>query len=125
MEANSLSNSTVSKTNLLSNSTVSETNSLSNSTVGFGLSFAIVSIFNGLLVIFKETNPSIMALMTSLTGNHWVTQGVLNICLFLILGLIFTKINLQKRFSAKNMSDLTIVATVVGVILIAGFNLIK
>lgn len=125
METNSLSKSTVSETNSLRNSTVSETNSLSKSTVGFGLAFAIVSIFNGLLVIFKETNPSIMALMASLTGNHWVTQGVFNIILFLIFGFIFTKLNLQKRLSAKNMIDITIVATVVGVILIAGFNVIK
>jgi hypothetical protein len=102
-----------------------ETNLLSKSTIGFGLSFAIVSIFNGLLVILKETNPSVMAWMTALTGNHWITQGVFNIILFLLLGFIFTKINLQKKFSASMMSNITIFATVVGVILIAGFKLVE
>lgn len=101
-----------------------ENNQISKSTVGFGLSFAISSIFSGLLVIFKETNEGLKDWMASLTGHHWVTHGIFTIALFFILGYIFSKMDIQAKFDAQKLKNIVIWSTVVGSALVVGFILI-
>lgn len=97
---------------------------LSKSTAGFGLSLAVVSIFNGLLVIVKESYVPLMNWMKALTGHHWITHGVFDILLFFILGYLFSKSNLAQKFEADKMTNILIGSIVIGVVLIGGFNLI-
>ncbi|GAB6173555.1 hypothetical protein JCM15765_30330 [Paradesulfitobacterium aromaticivorans] len=102
-----------------------ENSVLSKSTAGFGLSLAVVSIFNGLLVIVKETYTPLMDWMKALTGHHWITHGVFDILLFFILGYLFSKSNLAQKFEADKMTNIIIGSTVIGVILVGGFMLTK
>lgn len=66
------------------------TNITDKVTIGFGLSAAVVSIFNTLLVIFKELTPPFKAGMASAMGHHWTTHGVIVIGLFILLGFVFS-----------------------------------
>lgn len=100
-----------------------ENTKLSKSTVGFGLSVAISSIFSGLLVILKETNTPLKDWMMSLTGHHWVTHGVITILLFLILGFVVTKTNLNEKFNGNKMYHVIIWSSVLGSLLVVGFLL--
>ncbi|MEW6698587.1 MAG: hypothetical protein AB1341_14795 [Bacillota bacterium] len=88
-------------------------------TAGFGLSFLVTSIFNGLLVIIKENNPPIKDWMQSLFGHHWTTHGVFVIALFIVLGLIFSQINVDKKLNldAGKVATLTILGVVIGVLI--------
>lgn len=95
---------------------------LNKSTVGFGLSAAIVSVVNGLLVIVKETNDPVMQWMKALTGHHWKTHGLFDILLFLALGFILSKMNLEETFDGNKMSKIVIISSIIGVLLIVGFN---
>ncbi len=80
---------------------------------GYGLSYAITSILSALLVVLKESNESILQLMVSLTGHHWVTHGLLSVLLFVVLGAILSRRNI-------GVSGNTLIASVVGSTIVSG-----
>jgi len=88
---------------------------------GFGVSFLITSIFNGLLVLAKETYSPLKSLMKSLSGHHWITHGIFVIILFIVLGYIFSKTDMDKKIDADKTSGLIIAGTVLGGLIIVGF----
>jgi len=54
----------------------------------FGIALGITSLVNALLVVLKETyQTTVLAAMTAATGHHWVSQGVIDLAVFLVLGL--------------------------------------
>jgi len=89
--------------------------------VGFGVSFLITSIFNGLLVVAKESYAPLKAWMKSLSGHHWITHGIVVIVLFIVLGYILSKAGLEKKTEADKTSWLVIAGTVLGGMIIVGF----
>jgi uncharacterized membrane protein YdcZ (DUF606 family) len=89
--------------------------------VGFGVSFLITSIFNGLLVVAKESYAPLKAWMKSLSGHHWITHGIVVIVLFIVLGYILSKAGLEKKIEADKTSWLVIAGTVLGGMIIVGF----
>lgn len=89
--------------------------------VGFGISFLIASIFNGLLIVAKESYAPLKNLMKSLSGHHWITHGIFVIVLFIMLGYIFSKTDMDKKIDANNTSGLVIAGTVLGGLIIVGF----
>jgi len=91
---------------------------------GFGLSFAITSLFSAILVVLKETNQALLDWMKAATGHHWVTQGVLVITLFVALGLIFSNIKLDEKLDDRMMLTAIISTTIIGGLIIIGFYLI-
>ena len=89
--------------------------------VGFGVSFLIASIFNGLLIVAKETYAPLKAWMKSLSGHHWTTHGIFVIVLFIVLGYILSKADLEKKIDADKTSGMVIAGTVLGGLIIVGF----
>lgn len=69
-------------------------------TAGFGISASVAIIFNTILVCAKESIPSLMAWMKSLTTHHWITHGLFVIGLFLIFGAILSKMKVKVRVTA-------------------------
>lgn len=91
-----------------------EEKSLSSTIPGFGLSFAVVSVLNGLLVIAKEMNPGLKGWMADFLGHHWVTHGVLVIGTFLVLGWLFSRIRFDETWHGGKMAVLIVAGTVIG-----------
>jgi len=101
---------------------------LSNATVSFGLSAAIVNVFNGLLVILKESNQdTLLAWMKTVTFHHWITHGLLDLILFVVIGFILSKTNAGKgvSMSANALILVLVLSVVIGYTLIAGFFLLE
>ena len=97
-------------------------------TVSFGLSLAVMSVLNGLLVIVKETHEdSVLALMKRLTPHHWITHGIFVIVAFVALGWLFSRANGGQgiQIPVPRLIALLVGAVVVGGALIAGFYLIE
>jgi len=95
-------------------------------TKSFGLSFAITSFISALLVIVKETNEdTVLKLMTDITGNHWITHGLFDIVLFVILGWALTFLNRGKgvKITTDLLIGIIVASVLVSSLLIAGFYL--
>ncbi len=85
------------------------------------LAYAITAIFNGLLVVLKESVEAVVNLMAAL-GHHWVTQGALDLIVFFGLAFYFTAAG--KQISGTAAVNYTIWSTIIGGGIIAGFFLI-
>ena len=99
---------------------------LSKSTVSFGLSLALASVVNGLLVIAKESSPAVQAGMQKLSGHHWITHSVLILALFAGGGWLFAQFNGGRGVTiSPNWLIRTLLSGVaLGALLILGFYLI-
>ena len=62
---------------------------LDQASTAFGLSAAITIVFNTLLAWVKDAYDPLNSFMASLTGHHWITQGLADVILFVLLGWLF------------------------------------
>jgi len=103
-----------------------ENKAVSKYTVSFGLSLAICSVANALLVIAKEKSPALQAAMKKMTGHHWITHSVVIILLFLALGFLLGQVQGGRGDSSAVNRLIKFIAT--GIVsagaLIIGFYLI-
>lgn len=91
---------------------------------GFGLSLVITSLLNAVILVVKETSPSLMDAMKSALGHHWTTHGVAVILTFIVLGFVFSGLNIGKGWHADRLLISIIVATVASGLVIAGFFIV-
>jgi hypothetical protein len=89
--------------------------------IGFGVSFLIASIFNGLLIVAKENFAPLKNWMKSLSGHHWITHGIFVIVIYIALGYIFSRVDMDRKIDADKTSGLVIAGTVLGGLIIVGF----
>ena len=88
----------------------------------FGLALALTSLFNAALVVVKELNENtLLAWMKTATGHHWVTQGVLDIALFVVLGFALTGVAQRLRDRPAAILGLIVGGMAIGSFVIAGF----
>ena len=105
-----------------------ETYMLDKHTKSFGLSFAITSLFSAILIVVKETNQdTVLAWMKAASGHHWVTHGITNLVLFLLLGWLLAKPNNGQgvNITTKALVVCITVSVVVSGMMIAGFYLLE
>jgi hypothetical protein len=93
----------------------------------FGLSFAITSLFSALLVVLKESSEkTVLAWMKAATPHHWITHTLLDLIIFVVLGVVLAKMNAGRgiKISADKLNVYIVVAFVISGLIIAGFYLI-
>ena len=103
-----------------------EKDGVSKYTISFGLSLALASVVNGLLVIAKEKSPAIQSGMQKLTGHHWVTHSVIVLGLFALFGWLFAQFNGGQgiRLNTNRLIGIFVVGVATGSLIILGFYLI-
>jgi hypothetical protein len=103
-----------------------ENTCLSKYTVSFGLSLALTSVINALLVVAKEKIPPVMVALQKLTGHHWVSHSAIILILFGFFGWLFTTANGGQGLKITvNRLIATIMAGVVAAgLIIIGFYLV-
>ena len=99
----------------------SENRRLDSLSVGFGVSFFVASLFNASLIIAKESYSPLKDWMKSLSGHHWTTHGIFVIALFILLGMVLSRTNLNEKIDAVKTSLLVIAGTALGGLIIVGF----
>ena len=102
-----------------------ENTSVSKYTVSFGLSLALASVLNAVLVVAKEKIPTVMAGLQSLTGHHWVSHGVVILVLFAAFGWIFAQSKGGRGIgiTVNRLIGLLVSGVVTGGVIILGFYL--
>ena len=90
---------------------------LNSCTTAYSLSFAVVSLLIGLLVVSKELNEGLLGLMKKLTVHHWVTHALFDLAVFFLLGLALSRLRKGQgpEISDENTLKLVIGGAVVGV----------
>ena len=105
-----------------------ETREMGKYTKSFGLSFAIASLFNALLVIVKEGNEdTVLAWMAAATGHHWVTHGILDLIVFLVVGWSLSRMNEGQgvTITSKALVTTIVASLAISWLIIVGFFLIE
>lgn len=98
------------------------TKDIVDSTVaGYGVSYSITTILSALLVILKETNESVQGLLVAITGHHWITHSLLAVIVFVVLGAVLARRDMN--MTANALSASVVGATVLSGLIIAGFFL--
>jgi len=102
-----------------------ETNSLSKYTVSFGLSLALCSVVNAVLVVIKEKSPAVQSGMQKMTGHHWITHSAFIVLLFLLCGWLFALPNSGRRpqVAAVKLARIVAAGVILGGLIIMGFYL--
>jgi hypothetical protein len=97
---------------------VNETQKLSPATSGFVLSAAVAVLFNTVLAWAKDIYPGLNDFMKSVAGHHWTTHGLVDLVLFVGLGLIFTGTRAGEKIDPNRL-----VVTLTGAVVIAALGL--
>mgnify|MGYP001159220547 CR=1 FL=1 len=88
----------------------------------FAISAGVTSVVSALLVVIKETNEhTVLAWMKAATGHHWVTHGIIDLILFVLIGFLAARYvgNLEDRPGLAVATLIGGVAT--GGLIIVGF----
>jgi hypothetical protein len=96
----------------------SESGKLTQATSGFVLAAAITVVANTALACAKDAYAPLKAFLTSLAGHDWTTQGLLDLVLFVALGLIFMNTKVAERIDPGRL-----IAGLIGAVAIAGLGL--
>ena len=99
---------------------------VSKYTISFGLSLAVASVANGLLVVAKERIPAVLAGMQKLTGHQWVFHSAMILGLFALFGWLFAQTNGGQgiKMTVNRLIGMLASGVVTGGLVICGFYLI-
>jgi len=104
-----------------------ESRGLGRYSLSFGLSLAVTSVLNALLVVIKELNEgTVLAWMKQATGHHWVTHGVFNLVVFVLLGFLFAAMSRgpTTKEAFGNLTGIVVGTVLASASTIAGFFLV-
>lgn len=103
-----------------------ENNRLSKHTVSFGLALALCSVINALLVVVKEKNPAVAAVMQKILGHHWITHSAFIVLLFVLGGWFFSMFNGGRgpQLAAGRLLGIVTAGVIAGGLIIMGFYLV-
>jgi uncharacterized Tic20 family protein len=99
------------------------TDSAGATATAFGISYAITSILSALLVVWKESSESVHNALVAITGHHWVTHGVLDVAIFVLLGLALSRMGGGIRMTGNGLIATVVGATIISGLIIAGYFL--
>ncbi len=99
--------------------TTEATETVRDKTAGFGVSYAITSILSALLVVLKESSEGVHDGLTAVTGHHWVTHGLLDVIVFLVLGFVLAGRGLH--MTSQALLGTIVGSTVLSGLIIAGY----
>jgi hypothetical protein len=101
--------------------TASAADTISPGATGFGVSYAITSVLSALLVILKESSEGVHDGLAAITGHHWVTHGLLDVIVFVVLGLVLSRMGGGLRMTGKALVTTIVGATILSGLIIAGY----
>jgi cation transport ATPase len=94
-------------------SSLSPATSLSSTTTGFALAAAITALFNTGLAWAKDASPALNNFMKTVGGHHWTTHGLVDLVLFIGLGIIFTRTRAGEKIDPKRFNMVLVAAVAI------------
>ncbi|MGB9659177.1 MAG: hypothetical protein ACPLY9_01440 [Nitrososphaerales archaeon] len=87
-----------------------------------GLTVAI--LFTSLLVVVKETTPSVLQWLRTTFSHHWIGHGILTLLVF-ALSMLITYPLVKSRISLEKSLWVLTSVTIIGVLIVLGFFIIE
>nr|HEV7955282.1 hypothetical protein [Candidatus Acidoferrales bacterium] len=91
---------------------------LGRGSAGFGMAAAITILFSTVLACVKDAYKPLNSFMNSVAWHNWITHGIVDVILFVGLGLILSKSELAERIAAGRL-----ISFLVGAVVVAGLGL--
>lgn len=88
------------------------THDISDQTAGFGLAAAIAIVFNTVFAWVKDSYEPLNAAMKAAMGHHWITHGVVDVALFVILGMVLSNSGFAKTVNGVQLLKYLVIAVV-------------
>lgn len=103
-----------------------ENTGVSKYTTSFGLSLALASVADALLVVAKEKIPAVFAGMQKLTGHHWISHSAIILGVFAVFGWLFAQANGGQgmNMTATRLIRALVSGVATGALVILGFYLL-
>ena len=103
-----------------------ENTAVSKYTISFGLSLALCSVLNALLVVTKEKSRTVTSALQRITGHQWVTHVIIFLVLFLFFGWLLARANRGQgpKLAVHRLTGIVLAGIVAGGLIITGFYLI-
>jgi uncharacterized membrane protein SirB2 len=95
-----------------------DTPGLGRSRTAFALSAATTILFNTVVACVKDAYHPLKMFMASLSDSDWTTQGIADVVLFIVLGMILLKTGLLER-----INPFRVISFLVGSVIVAGVGL--
>ncbi len=86
---------------------------LSRTSGGFAASAAIVVLLNTIVACAKDASLPLKKLLASPTGSDWTTQGLVDVIVFIVLGLILSNTSLSEKMTSKRLISFLVAAVVI------------
>lgn len=96
----------------------SESPKLTAATSGFVLAAAITVLLNTALACAKDAYTPLKIFMKSLSGHDWTTHGLVDLLLFVALGVIFMQTKVAEKIDPNRL-----IGVLVGAVAIAALGL--
>ncbi len=90
-----------------------EVKKLPAATSGFALAAAITFLVNTALACTKDASAPLKAFMKSIAGHDWTTQGLFDLALFVVLGLIFARTRVADRIDAGRLVTILVASVAI------------
>jgi len=103
-----------------------ENTAVSKHTISFGLSLALCSVINALLVVTKEKSRVVTSGLQKITGHQWVTHVAIILILFVFFGWLFARANHGQgpKLTVNRLTGIILAGIAAGGLIIIGFYLI-
>jgi TRAP-type mannitol/chloroaromatic compound transport system permease large subunit len=103
-----------------------ENTAVSKYTISFGLSLALCSVVNALLVVTKEKSRTVTSALQRITGHQWATHVVIVLVLFVFFGWLLARANHGQglKLTANRLTGIILAGIATGGLIITGFYLI-
>jgi hypothetical protein len=89
-------------------------NSRSGSTsAGFAMAAATTILFSTVLACVKDAYKPLNSFMNSVAWHNWITHGLVDVVLFVLLGIIFSKIGIADRIAPRRLISFLVAAVIV------------
>lgn len=90
-------------------------------TSGFVIAAAITCLVNTALACAKDASAPLKSFMKSIAGHDWTTQGLFDLALFVILGLLLARTGIAERIPPDRLITILIAAVAVSSVTLAAW----
>ena len=95
-----------------------ENTGLSRASAGFAMAAAITILFSTVLACVKDAYHPLNNYMNALVWHNWITHGLVDVILFIGLGMIFSRTGMAERIAPSRL-----ISFLVGAVVVAGVGL--